>query len=268
MLSSKRVRYVKHRLPTWCLWSAALFVLAFLYLPVIVIIVQSFNASSILSLPITQWTTAWYPRAAHDSDIVTAAKNSLIVAGVSISVALIAGIPAGFALDRFTFKGKRALQWALYIPFLLPGVITGIALLTLFLDWHITLSLKTIMAGHITMLIPLATVLTAASLARWDRELESAAMDLGASEVRTFIHVTLPNLRSTIAGIILLGMTFSLDEVTRTFFLAGTENTLPIQIWAMLKRGITPEVNAVAVIILAVSVVTISIWSRLSKDII
>jgi spermidine/putrescine transport system permease protein len=266
--ASRRLRYLKHRLPTWCLWSTALAVLGFLYLPVIVIVVQSFNASSILSLPITQWTIAWYPRAAHDPDIVMAAKNSLLVAGVSIMVALLVGIPAAFGIDRFNFKGKRALQWALYIPFLLPGVITGIALLTLFLNWNVTLSLKTIMAGHITMLIPLATVLTAASLARWDRELESAAMDLGASEIRTFIHVTLPNLRSTIAGIVLLGMTFSLDEVTRTFFLAGTENTLPIQIWAMLKRGITPEVNAIATVILTVSVVTIGIWSRLSKDVI
>jgi spermidine/putrescine transport system permease protein len=243
-------------------------VLAFLYLPVVVIVVQSFNASSILSLPINDWTTAWYPRAAHDAEITAAARNSLLVAAVSIGVALLVGIPAAFGLDRFEFRGKRVLQWMLYVPFLLPGVITGIALLTMFLSWHTTLSLKTIIVGHITMLIPLATVLMAASLARWDRDLESAAMDLGASELRTFAHVTLPNLRSTIAGTVLLGMTFSLDEVTRTFFLAGTENTLPIAIWAMLKRGITPEVNAVAAVILAVSVITIGLWSRLSKDVI
>jgi spermidine/putrescine transport system permease protein len=242
-------------------------VILFLYIPVLVIVVQSFNASSILSLPIEDWTVDWYPRAARDPDIVAAARNSLLVAGVSIAVALAVGVPAAFVIDRFAFKGKRLLQWALYVPFLLPGVITGISLLTLFLYWHVELSLRTVMAGHITMLIPLTIVLMVASLSRWDRDLEAAAMDLGANELRTFFHVILPNLRSTIAGIVLLGLTFSLDEVTRTFFLTGTENTLPMAIWAMLKRGITPEANAVAAVILAASVITIGIWTRLSKDV-
>ena len=110
----------------------------------------------------------------------------------------------------------------------MPGIIMGIALVTVFLNLKVQLSLKTVIVGHITMLVPICTILTAASLARWDRTIEAAAMDLGASELRTFWHVTLPNLRSTLAGVILLSLTFSLDEITRTFFLTGTDNTLPL----------------------------------------
>jgi spermidine/putrescine transport system permease protein len=140
-------------------------------------------------------------------------------------------------------------------------------LVTVFLNAGVELSLRTIIAGHVTLLIPLTTVLMAASLQRWDRDLEAAAMDLGANELRTFAHVVLPNLRSTLAGIVLLGLTFSFDEVTRTFFLAGTQSTLPMAIWAMLRRGITPEVNAVAAMVLCVSLITIGIWARLSRDV-
>jgi len=110
----------------------------------------------------------------------------------------------------------------------MPGIIMGIALVTVFLNLKVQLSLKTVIVGHITMLVPICTILTAASLARWDRTIEAAAMDLGASELRTFCHVTLPHLRSTLAGVILLSLTFSLDEITRTFFLTGTDNTLPL----------------------------------------
>jgi len=119
-------------------------------------------------------------------------------------------------------------QRPLLVPFLMPGIIMGIALVTVFLNLKVQLSLKTVIVGHITMLVPICTILTAASLARWDRTIEAAAMDLGASELRTFWHVTLPHLRSTLAGVILLSLTFSLDEITRTFFLTGTDNTLPL----------------------------------------
>ena len=257
---------MRHRVPGAVLWAMAGAVLVFLYLPVVVIIVQSFNASSIVSFPIDQWTTRWYSVAASDEVMVSAARNSVIVALASIAIALVIGVPAALGLDRHEFRGKALFMRALFLPFLIPGIITGIALLSMFLFFDVQLSLRTIIVGHTTMLIPVVVILMFMSLQRWDREIEAAAMDLGASEFRTFAHVTLPNLKSTIAGIILLGFTFSLDEVTRTFFLAGTENTLPMAIWGMLRRGITPEVNAVATVVLGVSLIAIAAWSRLSRD--
>jgi spermidine/putrescine transport system permease protein len=139
---------------------------------------------------------------------------------------------------------------------------------TVFLSLEYQLSLTTVIVGHVTMLVPICTVLTAASLARWDRTIESSAMDLGANELKTLFYVILPNLRSTIAGVILLSITFSLDEITRSFFLAGSDQTLPILIWAMLRHGITPEVNALATCILLVSLAAVAVWSRLAKDVI
>jgi spermidine/putrescine transport system permease protein len=248
--------------------ASAVLVVVFLYIPVVVIALQSFNASTVISFPIDHWTTHWYGDAVSNELIREAAKNSAVVALASIPISLAIGIPAAFAIDRFDFPGKRAFERLLLVPFLLPGIVTGIGLVIVFLAADVQLSLRTVIVGHVTMLVPICTILTAASLARWDRSIEASAMDLGANEVRTFFYVILPNLRSTIAGVVLLSITFSLDEVTRTFFLAGTQSTLPLFIWSMLRRGITPEVNALATCILAVSLVAIALWSRLSKDLV
>jgi spermidine/putrescine transport system permease protein len=262
------LRGLRYRAPGVAVVTAAVLVVAFMYIPVLVIALQSFNASSVIKFPVDSWTTHWYADAASNRLIQEAAMNSATVALVSIPISLAIGIPAAFAIDRFNFPGKAAFQRLLLVPFLLPGIVTGIGLVTVFLAADVPLSLKTVIVGHVTMLVPICTILTAASLARWDRTIEASAMDLGANEVRTFFHVTLPNLKSTIAGIVLLSVTFSLDEITRTFFLSGTDGTLPIFIWSMLRRGITPEVNALATCILVLSLTAVAVWSRLSKDVI
>jgi spermidine/putrescine transport system permease protein len=231
---------VRNRGPGWVVAAIAGATLVFLYIPVVVIAIQSFNAGTVVSFPIDHWSTHWYADAFKDELIREAARNSVIVAAVSIPVSLVIGIPAAFAIDRFAFPGKGAFERLLLVPFLLPGIVTGIALVTVFLSLDYQLSLTTVIVGHVTMLVPICTVLTAASLARWDRTIESSAMDLGANEFKTLFYVILPNLRSTIAGVILLSITFSLDEITRSFFLAGSDQTLPILIWAMLRHGITP----------------------------
>lgn len=264
----RRAAGVRGRLAGWSVTATAIAVVVFLYVPVLIIAVQSFNDSTVVGFPIHDWTTRWYSVAAHDSVIIDGIKNSIVVAGVSIPIALLIGIPAAFGIDRFDFPGKRTFQRLLLVPFLLPGIVIGIALVTVFLNAGVELSLRTVIVGHVTMLVPICTVLMAASLARWDRNIEAASQDLGASEFRTFIHVILPNFRSTIAGIVLLSLTFSLDEITRTFFLSGTDNTLPMVIWAMLRRGITPEVNAIGTAILVVSLGTVAAWSRLSKELV
>jgi spermidine/putrescine transport system permease protein len=235
----------------------------FLYLPAVIIAIYSFNKSSIMSWPPDGFTLDWYRKAFADSDLTTGLKNSVIVASISTSIALLLGVPAGFGLDRYSFPGKGVFTRLLVVPFLMPGVIGGIALLTFFLDLNVTLSLQTVIVAHTTMLVAVFVIMMSVGLARWDRTLESAAADLGASELKTFLFVVLPNFRSTIVGACLLAITVSLDEVARTFFVTGTDNTLPMVIWSTLHREITPEINAMGSLILGVSLVAILIWSRI-----
>ncbi len=249
--------------PRMLLGLSVALIYLFLYLPALIIAVYSFNKSSIMSWPPDGFTLNWYRQAFADSDLTTGLKNSVIVAAVSTGIALVLGVPAGFGLDRYSFPGKTLFSRLLVLPFLMPGVIGGIALLTFFLDINTTLSLQTVIVAHTSMLIAVFVIMMSVGLARWDRTLEAAAEDLGASELRTFFFVVLPNFRSTIIGACLLGITVSLDEVARTFFVTGTDNTLPMVIWSALHREITPEINAMGTLILGTSLIAILIWSRI-----
>jgi spermidine/putrescine transport system permease protein len=251
----------------WSKHALTLGVLAiyvFLYLPAIVIALFSFDHDALMSWPPSHFGLHWYRTAVHDSDLTTALKNSIVVALASVALALVLGVPAAFGLDRFQFPGKAIFQRVLILPFLLPGIISGITLLTFFLDLHFTLSLMTIVVAHATMLLSIVVIQMSVALHRWNRSLESAAMDLGANELRVFFHVILPNFRSAILGAALLGITVSLDEVARTFFVTGQANTLPIVILSMLHRIVTPEINAIGTLILGISFVAIAVWSRVA----
>jgi spermidine/putrescine transport system permease protein len=240
------------------------FVFVFLYLPAITIVVYSFNDSAIMSWPLSGFTTEWYSEAFNDELLMQGLRNSVIVGVISTGIALVIGVPAGFGFDRYEFRGKVAFQRVLMLPFLMPGIISGLVLLTMFLDLGFQLSLTTVIIGHTTMLIAVFVIQIIVALGRWDRSLELAGMDLGASEIRTFWHVILPNLRGTILGACLLGFTISLDEVARTFFLTGQESTLPMVVWGELHRQITPEINAVGTVILTASLAALIIWSRVA----
>lgn len=253
------------RLPRLALGSFVAATYAFLYAPAIVIMVYSFNSSSVMSWPLDGFSTQWYSKAFADAEMIGALQNSAIVAVTSTLIALVLGVPAGYALDRWDFPGKNAFGRVLMAPFLFPGVISGVMLVTLFIDLGVDLSLGTVIVGHATMLLGLFVILTTISLSRWDRSLESAAMDLGASEVKTFFLITLPNLKNVIVGGTLLGLTVSLDEVARTFFLTGSENTLPMVVMSKLHLQVTPEVNAMATLVLTTSLVALGLWSWLFR---
>lgn len=240
-------------------------VYAFLYLPAIVIVVYSFSKSAVMSWPPSWFTLHWYRSALGDADLTTGLKNSAIVAVSSVTIALLLGVPAAFGFDRFAFRGRSYFERLLVMPFLMPGIVSGITLLTVFIDLSIQLSLRTIVIGHASMLIAVFVIQVQVGLARWDRQLEAAAMDLGATEVKTFLYLLLPNLSKTILGACLLGITVSLDEIARTFFLTGTDNTLPMVIWSKLHQQLTPQVNAVASIILFVSLAAMVLWSRITR---
>jgi spermidine/putrescine transport system permease protein len=167
------------------------------------------------------------------------------------------GTLAALAIHRYRFPGKGAFLFVATLPIVLPGVVTGIAMLLFFSFFNVQLSLWTVLVGHATFCIVLVLNNVLARLVRVPRELEEAASDLGANALRTFWHVTLPSIRTAVLSGALLAFTLSFDEVVVTFFLTGRQNTLPMEIWGRLRRGFTPEINAVATLIIAVSIVLI-----------
>ena len=189
--------------------------------------------------------------------------NSLLVAAAAVAIALAFGIPAALALDRADFPGKALFRRLVLLPLILPGIITGLSLLMLFRAVEVKLSLITIILGHGTALISVATTEVFAGLQKLDRAQEEASLDLGANYWQTFWRVTFPNLRLSIVGAALLIFTLSMDEIAVSFFLIGRDNTLPLEIWGRLRRGITPEINAVSSIIFVFSLATIVAWYKL-----
>lgn len=241
----------------------AVAVFAFLYLPIAVLILYSFNRQGVGGFPPHHLTLDWYRILFADDAIWDSVLNSVEVAFAAMAIALAFGIPAALALDRAQFPGKALFRRLVLLPLILPGIITGLSLLMLFNLAGTRLSLLTIVLGHGTALISVATTEVFAGLQKVDRAQEEASLDLGATYWQTFWRVTMPNLKLSIIGAALLIFTLSMDEIAVSFFLIGRENTLPLEIWARLRRGITPEINAVSTIIFAFSLIAIVVWYRL-----
>jgi len=246
----------------WLLLHAVL-VFAFLYLPIAILIVYSFNGPGVGGFPPRNLTFDWYRTLFADGAIWQSVANSLMVAAITVVIALGLGIPAALALDRAQFPGKAVFRRLVLLPLILPGIITGLSLLMLFARAQINLSLMTIVLGHGTALISVATTEVFAGLQKVDRAQEEASLDLGANYWQTFWRVTVPNVKLSIIGAALLIFTLSLDEIAVSFFLIGRENTLPLEIWGRLRRGITPEINAISTIIFVFSLMAIVTWYRL-----
>lgn len=245
------------------LTAYAIVVYAFLYLPIVVLVVYSFNGSGIGGFPPSSWTLTWYRQLFADAALWDAVLNSLMVAAIAVVISLGLGLPAALALDRTNFPGKAVFRRLVLLPLILPGIITGLSLLILFVGMGMKLSLVTITLGHGTALISVATTEIFAGLQKLERAQEEASLDLGANHWKTFCRVTLPNLRLSLIAAGLLIFTLSLDEIAVSFFLIGRNNTLPLEIWSRLRRGITPEINAISTLILLFSIGTILIWYRL-----
>jgi spermidine/putrescine transport system permease protein len=236
---------------------------AFLYLPIAILIIYSFNGAGVGGFPPHNLTLDWYRTLFADSAIWESVGNSLMVAAAAVGIALALGIPAALALDRAQFPGKALFRRLVLLPLILPGIITGLSLLMLFNQATIKLSLLTIVLGHGTALISVATTEVFAGLQKLERAQEEASLDLGATYWQTFWRVTLPNLKLPIIGAALLIFTLSMDEIAVSFFLIGRDNTLPLEIWGRLRRGITPEINAISTIIFVFSLAAIVLWYRL-----
>ena len=238
-------------------------VYAFLYLPIATLIVYSFNGAGVGGFPPRNLTLNWYRILWQDDAIWVSVQNSLIVAVAAVAIALGFGIPAALALDRADFPGKAIFRRLVLLPLILPGIITGLSILMLVNVAQVKLSLATIILGHGTALISVATTEVFAGLQKLDRAQEEASLDLGANYWQTFWRVTLPNLKLPIIGAALLIFTLSMDEIAVSFFLIGRDNTLPLEIWGRLRRGITPEINAISTVLFVFSLVAIVGWYRL-----
>jgi spermidine/putrescine transport system permease protein len=258
---------------TGFLWLAGAGVFAFLYLPLVVVVVYAFHDSPIIAWPLRLGTLRWFTALAHDRGILAAALASLKLALLAVALALLIGVPGAFVLDRMSFPGKTAFRRLVLLPLILPGIITGVALLTFFSFVGLSLSSGfpfvpgwPVVLGHAAALTSVVMTQVFARLQRFDRAQEEASQDLYANEWRTFWEVTFPGIRTAVLGAGLLVFTLSLDEIAVTFFLIGRQNTLPLQIWGLLRRGITPEVNAASAVIFVLSVAVIVIWADLMRE--
>ncbi len=232
-------------------------ILGFLYLPIGVLVAYSFNASRSLTWPMSGLTFEWYLKLASNDQLIQAFYNSVYVAVCATALTLMIGVPAAITLDRIDFPGKGLFRKLILLPIALPGIITGISMLILFRAIGFNLSLEAVIVGHATALLAVVVTQVFARLQRLPQSLQEASADLGASGFQTFFLVTLPNIRTAVIGAGMLAFTLSFDEIPVTFFLTGRDNTLPMYIWSTMRRGITPEINAIGTLIVVVSIVLI-----------
>lgn len=236
---------------------------AFLYLPILVVVVMSFNDSENLFV----WrgfSLRWYPELFGDTAIMQGLVNTLIVAAGATAIATVLGTLLAYGIQKYTRGGLiRAFAIA---PAILPDLLLGIGLLTFFSLLSITLGLHSAILAHAVFATAFVTAIVLARMAGLDPSLEEASRDLGAGPVRTFMRVTLPQLAPGIVAGALLAFTLSIDEFVIAFFTtAPTQPTLPIVIYSMVRFGVTPEVNALASLLLLVSIVTVIAAQRLTR---
>jgi putative spermidine/putrescine transport system permease protein len=256
------------RLSRWLFGGAAGLVYLFLYLPLFLIILYAFNKTNINSWPFPGFSTRWFDTLVHDSAPKDAAWLSVRVALFSTFFAVVLGAGMAFAFARYRFFGREALNFVVTLPIILPGAITGVALASFFLFAKVDLSMRTVIVGHTTFCIVIVFNNVLARLRRVSGSLEEASADLGASGLQTFRYVTLPTIRTALIAGTLLAFALSFDEIAVTFFLAGADTTtLPLWVLGSLRQTQSvPEVNAVAAVILLISLPLIAVSAYLMRD--
>jgi ABC-type spermidine/putrescine transport system permease subunit II len=231
--------------------------LAFLFAPILTLILFSFDASGRGTLPLNDLSTHWYEEVLDSPLIRAAFGNSLIVAAATTVSSVILGTLAALAFFRRRSRLNAPITVLAVLPIALPPLVLGIALLSLFKAMGITLSLTTVTIAHVLLTAALVLLVVNARLANFDRSIEDAARDLGATPVQTFRKVTFPLIRSSVFGAMLLVLAISLDEFIVTLFTIGPDNTVPVVIWGQMRRGISPTVNAISAILLTVTVAVV-----------
>lgn len=229
----------------------------FLYLPILVLVIYSFNANRVVGV----WegfSLQWYGELFRDTALINAFWTSMWVAFWSTLISTILGTLAALALERYRFRGKLTFDATLYLPIIIPDIVMALSTLLLFVTLGVALSRYTVLAAHVAFNISFVAVVVRARLSEMDHNLEEAAADLGADPWTTFRRVTLPLLMPAIVSAALLAFTLSLDDFVITFFVAGPgSTTLPVRVYSMIKFGVTPEVNAISTLMLLGSTVLV-----------
>ncbi|WP_374655672.1 ABC transporter permease subunit [Dongia sp.] len=244
---------------SWFVIAVMIFGFLFLYGPMVVLVTYSFNANKLMTL----WggfSPRWYPVLLSDSAVLTAAKNSFIIAAVSATFATVLGTMAGYVLARYRkFHGRTAFSGMVTAPLVMPEVITGLSLLLLFKEmgywfgWPKSMGFSTVILAHITFSMSYVTVVMQSRFSVFDMSLEEAALDLGAKPLKTFLVITLPIVAPAVISGWLLAFTISLDDLVITIYNNGPgSGTLPQLIFSKVRRGVDPTINALATIIITV----------------
>jgi spermidine/putrescine transport system permease protein len=243
------------------LWLAAIFAYVFLYAPLVIVVVYSFNDSRLNA----QWvgfTLDWYRKLFADEEMLTAARNSLVIGLVASAVSTVLGTMAGFAMYRYKL---RVLPVMVVAPIAIPEILMGVSLLIFFVAINLTLGLVSITLAHIAFCIGFVAIVVRSRLAGMDESLVEAARDLGATPWRAFRLITLPLIMPGVIAGALMAFTLSIDDFVVTYFTAGADAlTLPLKIYTMVKISVTPEVNAVSTLLMLLTLALIVLASRLA----
>jgi spermidine/putrescine transport system permease protein len=246
---ARRARLVRGALHGW-----AVLIYLFLFTPIVVLVLLSFNTNPSGTLPITGWTLHWYSDVANDYQIQSAVKTTLQIAAEVTLISTVVGTAAAFPLVRARLKFRSGLRVGFMLPIMIPGLLIGVSLLSFFTNvLGIQLTTQTAVIGQAVYTTPFVLLVVAARLEGFDRTLEQAASDLGANAWRRFRYVILPLIGPAVFAGALFAFTLSLDEFVITLFLIGGQVTLPIYIYTQLKFGITPAINAVATLLIVAS---------------
>ena len=236
-------------------------VFLFLYLPIIVLIIYSFNSSQ-MNIIFEHFTFKWYKDLFSNTDLIEAFSNTILIAIVSTSISTIIGTISAYGLYKYDFPFKKIINSLIYIPIVIPEIVLGISLLSIYTLMKLELGIFTIILSHIAFSIPFVIVSVRTTLTSQTIILEEAAKDLGASNYDIFKKIILPTISSGIVGGFILSFTLSMDDVVISYFSSGPgSNTLPLYIYSMIKTGITPDVNALTTILL---VFTFTVLTSLS----
>lgn len=238
----------------WLFRGYALLIYVFLFAPILIVVMTSFNPTGRATIP-TEFTLEWYSELLDDSQLMTALGTSMVVALVAATGSALLGLSAAYGLSRYRLPGRGAAQGIFYLPMLVPAVVSGVSMLMWFRNINIELGLASIILTHIVVTLPFSMTIILTSFAGFDMRLEEAAMDLGATPWRTFRTITLPIVMPGVLGGALMAFTLSFDEFVVTLFTSGGGvQTLPIVVYNRIRYMLSPEINAIATLVMGFSI--------------
>lgn len=240
-------------------------ILTIMYLPILLIVIYSFNASKISSVW-SGFSLNWYRALSRDRSIHEAVKNSLVLGILSCSAAAVIGTIGAVGMSRVSFRTKGVIEYISTLPIMIPEIILGMVFMAFFALLGLPFGMTTLVIAHTAFCIPYVFMMVKARLVGMDKSLEEAARDLGASELRTFFDITLPLVLPAIASGMLLAFAMSWDDVVISIFVTGAKtNTLPIKIYTQMKTGVTPEINALCTVMLVITFIIVFLFGRIGK---